>query len=357
MHAHNPSALLTPIVYGEEIYDFLNKTIQEAQYSKIFILVDTNTNEHCLPSFLYGLATEVPFEIIEIEAGEPHKNIETCVGIWEALTALQADRKSLFINLGGGVITDLGGFVAATFKRGIDFIHVPTTLLAMVDAALGGKTGVDLGVLKNQIGMFQPPKAILIYDQFLTTLPQNQMRSGLAEMLKHGLIQDPIYWKQLNHLEDLNEHNLLDLIQTSVKIKTAIVTNDPFEQNIRKALNFGHTIGHAIESYFLALNPTTPVLHGEAVAAGMIIESYLSYKKELIDFSTYENIKKGIDQYFAPLPLNHENIEAILPYLLHDKKNIGQKIKFVLLQEIGQFVLDQNCEDALIQEAFEVYIN
>ena len=357
MNLNHPNSESTPIVFGHDIYDYLDETIQKGNYSKIFILVDSNTNEYCLPTFLYELVTEIPFEIIEIEAGEQHKNIETCVGIWEALTALQADRKSLFINLGGGVLTDLGGFVAATFKRGIDFIHVPTTLLSMVDAAIGGKTGVDLGVLKNQIGVFQPPKAILIYDQFLSTLPQNQMRSGLAEMLKHGLIQDANYWEQLNHLQDLNEENLLSLIQTSVKIKNDIVTKDPFEKNIRKALNFGHTIGHAIESYFLALNPETPVLHGEAIAAGMVIESYLSFKNDLIDFSTYSEIKLRIEQYFEPLPLNPENIEAILPYLLHDKKNIDQKIKFVLLNKIGSYVLDQSCNDVQIKEAFGVYMN
>ena len=353
-NSHNASM---PIAFGEEMYAFLNDIIEEKNYSKIFILVDENTSEHCLPVFLSELTTETPFEIIEIEAGEQHKNIETCAGVWETLTALLADRKSLLINLGGGVVTDLGGFVASTFKRGIDFIHVPTTLLGMVDAAIGGKNGIDLGVLKNQIGMFQLPKALLIDDRFLTTLPKNQMRSGLAEMLKHGLIQDAQYWEQLVRLQDLREENLLSLIQTSVKIKNEIVLKDPFEKNIRKALNFGHTIGHAIESYFLALNPEHPVLHGEAIAAGMIIESFLSYKNQLIDFSVYSNIKMNIDQYFDKLPLNRENIEAIIPYLLHDKKNINQQIKFVLLQELGNFIIDQNCNDAQIREGFNNYIN
>uniref|UniRef100_UPI0040491B1F 3-dehydroquinate synthase n=1 Tax=Flavobacterium sp. TaxID=239 RepID=UPI0040491B1F len=345
----------THIIFGQEIFEHLSKTIESESYSKVFILVDTNTSMHCLSHFLYELATEVSIEVIEIEAGEKNKNIETCVGVWDALTELGADRKSLLINLGGGVVTDMGGFVAATFKRGIDFINVPTTLLAMVDAAIGGKTGVDLGVLKNQIGVIKNPKAILIYDAFLQTLPQNQMRSGLAEMLKHGLIQDESYWNQLNHLADLNPENLLQLIYHSVQIKTKIVAEDPFEQGIRKALNFGHTIGHAIESYFLALDDSEPILHGEAVAAGMIIESYLSYKIELIDLSTFESIKNAINQYFEPLPLNVENISAIIPYLMHDKKNINQQIKFVLLEKIGQYCLDQKCDDNLILEAFEAY--
>jgi 3-dehydroquinate synthase len=345
----------TKIILGPKIYEYLSKTIENEAYSKVFILVDTNTSAHCLSPFLYELATEVGIEIIEIEAGEKNKNIETCTGVWDALTELGADRKTLLINLGGGVVTDLGGFVAATFKRGIDFIHVPTTLLAMVDAAIGGKTGVDLGVLKNQIGIIVNPKAILIDDTFLQTLPKNQMRSGLAEMLKHGLVLDAGYWKQLISLSNLNPENLLALIAHSVALKSEIVAVDPFEKNIRKALNFGHTIGHAIESYFLALEDSEPVLHGEAVAAGMIIESYLSYRSHLIDLHTYDHIKKTIDQYFDSLPLNDENIAAIIPYLVHDKKNVKQQIKFILLQEIGKYCLDQTCDNNLILEAFNNY--
>ena len=193
-----------PIYFTETGYNALNETLSTQQYSSIFILVDSHSNTHCLPNFLPNLATEIPIEIIEFESGESSKNIETCVQIWEALTELGADRKSLIINLGGGVVTDLGGFVASTFKRGIDFIHVPTTLLAMVDASVGGKNGVDLGHLKNQIGVINVPKMVLIDSTYLETLPQNEMRSVLAEMLKHGLIYDANYWKQFLDLSQLD---------------------------------------------------------------------------------------------------------------------------------------------------------
>ena len=301
--------------------------------------------------------TTKDIEIIEIEPGEKNKNIETCVAIWEALTELQADRNCLLINLGGGVILDMGGFIAATFKRGIDFIFIPTTLLAMVDASIGGKTGIDLGVIKNQIGLFKTPISVLIHDIFLETLPANQMRSGLAEMLKHGLIENKKYWNLLKDLTQLTQENLLSLIIESVNIKKKFVQDDFKESGNRKKLNFGHTIGHAIESYFLALNQNPPVLHGEAVAAGMIVESYISYRKNLIDLDTYKEIKDTIDQYFEKLPLNEENIEAIFPYLKHDKKNSNNEIKFILLEEIGQSTIDQTCDDALILEGFKSYTN
>ena len=185
-----------PIVFSENGYEYLNDLIEKNKYSIIFILSDTNTNEYCLSRFLPLLATNKTIEIIEIESGETEKNITTCVEIWSILTELGGDRKSLLINVGGGVITDIGGFVASTFKRGIDFMHIPTTLLAMVDASVGGKNGVDLGNLKNQIGVINVPKLVLIDTDYLSTLPQNEMRSGLAEMLKHGLIADADYWKR-----------------------------------------------------------------------------------------------------------------------------------------------------------------
>ena len=184
------------IYFNENSYVALNTLLTENHYSKLFLLVDSNTNDLCSSLFLSQIETELPIEIIEFEAGEINKNIETCTEIWNVLTELGADRKSVILNLGGGVVTDLGGFVAATFKRGIDFINIPSSLLAMVDASVGGKTGIDLGTLKNQIGVFNVPKMVVIDVRFLETLPQNEMRSGLAEMLKHGLIHDRNYWNQ-----------------------------------------------------------------------------------------------------------------------------------------------------------------
>ena len=239
------------VEFNEKGYQELNKHLSENKYSKIFIIVDSNTNEFCLPNFLPLLETELAVEIIEFENGESFKNIETCVSIWNVLTELGADRKSLIINLGGGVVTDLGGFVASTYKRGIHFINVPTTLLSMVDASVGGKNGVDLGNLKNQIGVINVPKMVIIDTNYLETLPQNEMRSGLAEMLKHGLIYDKAYWEKFLDLNTSHLQDLDALIHKSVVIKNEIVMQDPNENGIRKALNFGHTLGHAIESYFL----------------------------------------------------------------------------------------------------------
>ena len=253
-----------PIYFGEKGYEMLSNFIEETNYSNIFILVDDKTNEFCLPIFLPFLATEKTIEIIEIESGESEKNVATCAEIWSALTELSGDRKSILINVGGGVITDIGGFVASTFKRGIDFIHVPTTLLGMVDAAIGGKNGVDLGNLKNQIGVINVPKMVLIDSQYLETLPQTEMRSGLAEMLKHGLIFDRVYWKQFLDLKAIDFADFDALIYRSVEIKNEIVMQDPTENGIRKALNFGHTLGHAIESYFLENDNKKTLLHGES---------------------------------------------------------------------------------------------
>lgn len=341
------------ILFQEEAYKFLSKKVNSENYSKLFVLVDENSNEFALPLFLSKLSTNLEIEIIEIESGEENKNIETCTQIWQILLELNADRKSLLINLGGGVITDLGGFIASTFKRGIDFIHVPTTLLAMVDASLGGKNGIDIGVLKNQIGCVQEPIAIIIDIVFLESLPTNQMCSGLAEMLKHGLIYSKDYWFKFINLSNLNSDNLVDLIKESIDIKYHFVNSDPFEKGIRKALNFGHTIGHAIESYFLEINK--PILHGESIAFGMIIESFISYKKELITYEEYLQIKKLIYTYFEPIDITIISFERLNELMLFDKKNEGGKINFVLLNNIGDVKINQIVDEVLIYEAFEDY--
>src|SRR3970040_2750549 len=280
-----------PIYFNEKGYEALNLYLKENKYSNLFIIVDSNTNEFCLPNFLPFLETELTIEIIEFEAGEQNKNIETCVQIWNVLTELGADRKSLVINLGGGVVTDLGGFVASTFKRGVDFIHIPTTLLSMVDASVGGKTGVDLGNLKNQIGVINVPKMVLIDTQYLETLSKNEMRSGLAAMLKHGLIYDKDYWEKFLDLKAIDYADFDELIYRSVEIKNEIVIQDHTEKNIRKSLNFGHTLGHAIESYFLESEFKTTLLHGESIGVGMILESYISLDKKLINQEEYIQIK------------------------------------------------------------------
>lgn len=344
-----------PIFFNEIAYQELNTHLQKNNYSSIFIIVDTNTNEFCLPNFLPLLETEVAIEIIEFEAGEENKNIETCVQIWNVLTELGADRKSLVINLGGGVVTDLGGFVASTFKRGIDFIHIPTTLLSMVDASVGGKNGVDLGNLKNQIGVINVPLMVLIDTQYLETVPQTEMRSGLAEMLKHGLIYDRAYWNQFLDLAAIDYADFDALIYRSVEIKNEIVTQDPTEKNIRKALNFGHTLGHAIESYFLESTEKATLLHGEAIAVGMILESFIAMKKGLLTEEDYIEIKNCIQSIYDALVFDEKDIDPILALLIHDKKNEYGTIQFALIEGIGAIKINQEVENELILEAFEDY--
>ncbi|TRW99911.1 3-dehydroquinate synthase [Flavobacterium gawalongense] len=344
-----------PIHFNEKGYEALNLHLKENKYSNLFIIVDSNTNEFCLPKFLPFLETDLTIEIIEFEAGEQNKNIETCVQIWNVLTELGADRKSLVINLGGGVVTDLGGFVASTFKRGVDFIHIPTTLLSMVDASVGGKNGVDLGNLKNQIGVINVPKMVLIDTQYLNTLPQNEMRSGLAEMLKHGLIYDKEYWEQFLDLKAIDFVDFDELIYRSVEIKNEIVMQDPTEKNIRKSLNFGHTLGHAIESYFLENENKTTLLHGEAIAVGMILESYISLNKNLINQEEYFQIKSTIKTIYDDIVFEENDIEPILELLIHDKKNEYGNIQFALIEGIGKIKINQSVENELILKAFQDY--
>jgi 3-dehydroquinate synthase len=345
------------IYFNDSCYTYLQDVLQRNNYSSLFILADANTSQYCLPNFLAQVVTELPIEIIEIEAGEINKSIETCIEVWHALTDLGADRRSVIINLGGGVVTDLGGFVASTFKRGMDFINVPTSLLAMVDASIGGKTGVDLGVLKNQVGIINNPVAVLIDINFLETLPSNEMRSGLAEMLKHGLIADRSYWNQFSNLSNLTTDDLGELIYKSVEIKNNIVEQDPTEKGIRKALNFGHTIGHAIESYLLDNPEKKPLLHGEAIAIGMIIESYFSLAKNLITHEQYAEIKSVINGIFDPVSFNKNDITEITKLLVHDKKNVSGEVQFVLLDGLGKTLINQTADNILIMNGFEDYQN
>lgn len=344
-----------PIFFNEQGYEAINQHISDANYSSVFVLVDSQSNEYCLPQFLPYLAVEIPIEIIEFESGESSKNIETCVQIWNVLTELGADRKSVIINLGGGVVTDLGGFVASTFKRGIDFIHVPTTLLAMVDAAVGGKNGVDLGSLKNQIGVINVPQMVLIDSNYLETLPKNEMRSGLAEMLKHGLIFDKKYWEQFLDLNQLDFADFDALIYRSIEIKNTIVMQDPTENGIRKALNFGHTLGHAIESYFLENENKKTLLHGEAIAAGMILESYLSFKKNWVTEAEFHQIKMTISSIFERITFEENDIIPIIELLIHDKKNEYGTVQFALIEGIGKIKINQTAEKELIKDAFNQY--
>ncbi len=343
------------IHFNDTCYSSLNQHLKENNFSKIFILVDENTHQYCLGKFLKKLETTVTVEIIEIESGEINKTIDTCSGVWNALSELDADRKSLMINIGGGVITDLGGFVACTFKRGIDYINVPTTLLSMVDASVGGKTGVDLGHLKNQIGVISNPNLVLIDTEFLDTLPKDQMRSGMAEMLKHGLITGENYWNKFQDLTKLTLDDLDELIHESVIIKKNVVEEDPFENGLRKTLNYGHTLGHAIESYFLSNPNKTTLLHGEAIVIGMILASYIS--TELLNFprETTNSIKDLFIGYYGKVEFAEADYPEIIELLKYDKKNNHGNINFVLLEEIGKCKIDCLVGNNIILKAFEYY--
>lgn len=344
------------VYFNSDIYTELNTYIKKENPSSIFILVDTNTHDLCLPKFMAQLENgDIQTEVMEMPEGEDHKTIDICMGVWEAMSQYGADRKSLMINLGGGVVTDLGGFVACTYMRGISYINVPTSLLAMVDASVGGKTGVDLGPLKNQIGVISEGEMVLIDTSFLDTLPQNQMVSGFAEMLKHGLITDAKYWHTLTHLENLDISDLDQLIYDSVIIKNEITTNDPTEKGLRKTLNFGHTLGHAIESYCLENGEKQTLLHGEAIAIGIILESYISTKVLNLSEDELHEISSGILKTFSKQSFNEEDYDYILKFMKHDKKNSHGIIKFVLLEKIGKAKINCEVPNEVILEAFEYY--
>lgn len=337
----------------DENFSQLNQFMTEKSFSKVFILVDEHTHEYCLPVLLGNLETDIAFEILEIEAGEEMKNIQTANQLWEILTEMQADRKALVINLGGGVITDMGGFVASTYKRGIQFINIPTTLLSMCDASIGGKTGIDLMHYKNMVGTFSFPEQIFVYPRFLDTLPAKEVKSGFAEMLKHGLIADKKHWEDLIQLQHLDPVGIEPFISQSMEIKQEVVNADFHEKNVRKTLNFGHTIGHAIES--LCLQSENPILHGEAVALGMICESHLSYLEGLISKEDADLIIENIQRYFCFIDLSEFKEDDIFSLLLNDKKNTDAKINFSLLSGIGSCVFDHQCSTENIQKSIDYY--
>lgn len=333
----------------------LNDFLKAQNPSKLFILVDENTHEYCLPKFLFNLETDIPFEIIEIEAGEEIKTIETATQLWEILAEFKADRKSLIINLGGGVITDLGGFVASTYKRSVPFINFPTSLLAMCDASLGGKTGIDHAFLKNIVGTFALPVAVFLYPDFLETLPYRELRSGFAEMLKHGLIADETHWRDLASLKEITVEGISPLIERSMNIKSEITQKDFHEKNIRKTLNFGHTVGHAVESLFIKHGKTIP--HGEAVALGMICETHLSLSENLVSEGLANEIISGVRKFFPKIDISGFSNEELLEVMQNDKKNSGEKISFSLLSGIGMSVFDHYSDLDNVKKALDFYRN
>lgn len=343
------------IYFNNTCFPALNALIKHKNYSKLFIIVDSNTQQFCLPYFNLYLEAQQDIEIIEIEPNETNKTIETCIGVWNVLSELDADKKCLILNLGGGVVTDLGGFVASTYKRGVDFINIPTTLLAMVDASVGGKTGIDLGHLKNQIGVINLPQMVMIDTVFLDTLPPEEIRSGYAEMLKHGLIKDKNYWNTLKNFSKTTLNDLDELIYKSVLIKNEIVTADPNENGVRKTLNFGHTLGHAIESYYLNHPTKKRLLHGEAIAIGMVLATYLSKECSGLPAEDAESIKTTMTAIHKNYIIEPEDYTPIIELLKFDKKNSHGNINFVLLESLEKPLVDKKIDNNLILKAFNFY--
>lgn len=330
----------------------LEEFLSSNSFSQTFVLVDENTKKNCYPL----IASLLPLHhTIEIKSGEENKKLSTCELIWNKLTAESTDRKTLLINLGGGVIGDLGGFAAGCYKRGIAFIQIPTTLLAMVDASVGGKTGIDFNGFKNQIGLFNQPEAVFIHTPFLKTLSERELLSGFAEVIKHYLIADATAFTQLviHHPQQATlEWN--SIVERNVNIKSFFVEQDLKEHDVRKALNFGHTVGHAIETYFLK-SGNEKLLHGESIAAGMICESFISEKLNLITALELVSVSKLLVHYFKLPSIPESSFDEILQLMKQDKKNKGKQFQFTLLKGIGNYSINNSVEESVVVESLNYY--
>lgn len=338
------SVIISPI--SESLKTFL----ATQDYSKIIVLTDTNTKRLCYPIIKDSLPKHT---VIAVKHGEENKNLQTCEIIWSAMTEAQLDRHSLMINLGGGVIGDMGGFCAATYKRGIDFIQIPTTLLSQVDASVGGKLGIDFQGFKNHLGVFTLPNTVLIDPIFLETLSEREKRSGFAEILKHCLIQDVNKWNEIRG-KDLVEQDLPDLIAHSVEIKKKVVEQDPTEKGLRKILNFGHTLGHAIETFFLPQGKKR-LFHGEAIATGMVCESYIAYTRGLIDERTLGQIEEFVFSIYGKVDIDVVDFDTIIGLTLQDKKNKGKEVRFSLINAAGSCLYDIVVTKNEMKKALEYY--
>lgn len=332
-----------------KIEQTLTAYLANNDYSKVVLVVDKNTKKYCYPLVKKIVGKH---DLIVIEAGEGYKNLDTCINIWKKLTIKKFDRHSLIVNLGGGVIGDMGGFCASTYKRGIDFIQIPTTLLAQVDASVGGKLGIDFLGFKNHIGTFTLPKTVLIDSGFLSTLPERELRSGFAEIVKHCLIRDAVKWKEILKI-DFENMPFEKLIEHSVNIKKQIVTEDPTEKGVRKILNFGHTIGHAVETFYLTKNR---LLHGEAIAVGMICEAYISFTKKMLSEAELNEIEEFIFSVYGTVNIKPEDFAAIAALTSQDKKNKGDKVLASLLNGIGVCKYDIPISKSEISNSLNYYI-
>ena len=315
---------------------------------QILIIVDENTHDCCLEYLITSFPELERAEIMLLPNGEENKVMEVCFQVWQAFTEYKVERKDLVINLGGGVVTDMGGFIASVYKRGLTFIHIPTTLLGMVDAAIGGKNGIDLNGFKNQLGTITQPARVFVDAGFLSTLPPEEIFNGYAEMLKHALIGDVKLWEEIRHIQ--SEEALIQeaVILQSIRVKTNIIEQDPFEGGLRKKLNFGHTVGHALESYFFQ---STPISHGHAVALGMIAESFISMKRGILSKEAYKDIESTIIRSFPMIELNADDVSIVISLMYQDKKNIAGQIRSCLLEGIGTCSFDHHLTEEEIGES------
>lgn len=350
------STIYSKIIYTNKLLPELSNWTKKYPAGKVFVVTEENVDKLWVQKY-DDFFHSADIQKAVIPSGENNKKIDSVLKIWEFLSKNGGDRKSLVINIGGGMLTDLGGFAASTFKRGCDFLNIPTTLLSQVDASVGGKTGINFNGLKNEIGTFQEPVAVIINTSFLSTIDDQNLKSGFAEMIKHGLIHNP------EHLDDCKNFNLktIDylalqkLISDSVDVKSWFVSNDPTEKGIRKALNFGHTAGHAFESFAMQMN--TPIQHGYAVAYGMIAELFLSAEKCGFPFAEMDELSHWLVELYGKFKIDEQQYETLFELMTHDKKNESGRINFTLLPEVGEIAIDQHCEKTLIFDALSYYSN
>lgn len=342
------------VILCTELGSSLQEALARCPHDRLFLLTDVNTHRLCRPR-LEGLQELAGVDEIVIGAEDVHKTLDTLASVWMALSQRRATRHSLLLNLGGGMVTDLGGFAASTFKRGIAYINLPTTLLAMVDASVGGKTGINFNGLKNEIGCFAPARSVLIETEFLSSLDSHNFYSGYAEMLKHGLISTTEHLQELLAFDtEQPDYALLkQLVGRSVAVKENIVEQDPHEHGIRKALNLGHTIGHAFES--LALVQERPVLHGYAVAWGLVCELYLSYLKTGFPKETLRSVIDFVRSHYGAFAFTCQEYDHLYELMKHDKKNTAGIINFTLLHGVGDIALNQTADRDTLFETFDFF--
>jgi 3-dehydroquinate synthase len=354
---------ITDLYTGTSVFSSITDYLQKHFHSsnQIYILVDENTRIHCLP----GLQSFVPrlqnAEIIEVKSGDIYKSIDSAVHIWSVLSDKNADRDSILVNLGGGAISDLGGFAASTYKRGITYMNVPTTLLAMTDAAIGGKTAINLNNVKNQIGVFALPRAVFIYTGFLRTLDKHHLLNGIAEVIKYGLVLDQGLWNKMMKMDirklvndPFKDSMWDDLIKKTVKTKSDIAEKDFRDMKERKYLNFGHTFGHAFETFSIK-GDQDGLSHGHAVALGMICESYLSTLKTKLPQKDLEEITSVITSHYSLLPIPRDSYNIIFDIIKRDKKNIRGEIAFTLLKSPGNAMINQFCDQEMMEKTLDFY--